>query len=98
MSAYIASDRSRPWIVLFQAADLAEMAAAVAAQPDPAAFEVRATDGAGTRNLTPDEHEALSKAAAHGARSPDLTAHGSLRYVAQARPLVLASGEAVSDR
>lgn len=61
MTTYIAADRSRPWIVLFQAADLAEMAAAIAAQPAPEAIEVRAMDGsgAGTRDLTPDERGAL---------------------------------------
>lgn len=35
------------------------MAAALAAQPDPEAYEVRASDGAGTRDLTPDERERL---------------------------------------
>lgn len=61
MPLYLAADRTRPWIVAFQAADLTEMAAALAAQPDPEAYEVRATDGAGagSRDLTPYEREAL---------------------------------------
>lgn len=62
MPPYLAADRARPWIVAFQAADLAEMAAALAAQPDPDTYEVRATDGAGagSRDLTPKEQEVLS--------------------------------------
>lgn len=56
---YFAADRDRPWIILFQARDLTELAAAISAQPDPRAFEVRASDGAGTRDLTPDERACL---------------------------------------
>lgn len=61
MPTYLAADRARPWIVAFQAEALEEIAAALAAQPDPEAFEIRAADGAGagTRDLTPDEREAL---------------------------------------
>lgn len=61
----LAADCARPWIVAFQAAGLAEMAAALAAQPDPEAFEAGATDGAGagSRDLTADEREALRRGA-----------------------------------
>lgn len=61
MPDYLAADRSRPWLIAFQAADLTEMAAALAAQPDPEVYEVRASDGAGTRDLTPNEREALHR-------------------------------------
>lgn len=64
MPLFIAADRARPWIVAFEAGDLDEVAAALAAQPDPDAFEIRAADGAGagSRDLTPDEAEVLTVA------------------------------------
>lgn len=64
MPLYLAAGRAQPWLIAFQAADLAEMAAALAAQPDPDAYEVRATDGAGagSRDLTPEERAALRAA------------------------------------
>lgn len=60
MPTYLAADRRKPWIVVFQADDMSEIAAAIAAQEVHTNFEIRASDRAGTRQLTSDEQQELA--------------------------------------
>jgi hypothetical protein len=58
-TSYLISRRGAPHIVIFQARGLDELAAAIAAQPDPEALEIYANAGSFNRALTADERATL---------------------------------------
>jgi hypothetical protein len=61
LPVYMISGRDRRHIVLFTAPTLEAAAEAIAAQRDPDALVVFASDGGVSRELTTDEHERLAQ-------------------------------------
>lgn len=61
LTQYLVAPRDRPYLVLFTARRLEEAAAAVAAQPDPAAVLVYASVDDISRDLNPDERGRLAE-------------------------------------
>ena len=58
-TVYIITRRDRPHVTLFQAPSLDEIAATLAAQPNPGELTVYANAGNFSRDLTPDEARRL---------------------------------------
>jgi len=62
MGPYAITDPARPWVVLFSAPTLAEIADALRAQPDPWNLDVRFAEDGFARALTGEEWAALQRA------------------------------------